>query len=241
MLGALAGEPRRITPLGRQLLDLPVHPRLGRLLVAAARDGFLRQGAALAALLSEKDIVPRRLAAPEAGPVAARGARVVRPPGAARPPDRGRARALRSGHARRGGSTLVRPGGLEGARASSQRLGRRLPGATPRPGAEPDEDTMLRWVLLAYPDRVVRRRGPSDATGVMVGGRGVRLAPESVVRDAEFFVALDPREERRGGTREAQVRIASAFAPNGSRSSSRRPSAANAPYGSTRPSSASSV
>jgi ATP-dependent helicase HrpB len=69
---------------------------------------------------------------------------------------------------------------------------------------------MLRWVLLSYPDRVVRRRG-SEATGVMVGGRGVRLAPESAVRDAEFFVALDPREDRRGGTREARVRIASAL------------------------------
>src|ERR1700716_4221078 len=67
---------------------------------------------------------------------------------------------------------------------------------------------MLRWLLLAYPDRVVRRRG-GEATGVMVGGRGVRLAPESVVREAEFFVALDPREDRRGGTLEATVRIAS--------------------------------
>ena len=64
MLGALAGEPRRITPLGRQLLDLPIHPRLGRLLVAAARDGFLLQGAALAALLSEKDIVPKAARGP---------------------------------------------------------------------------------------------------------------------------------------------------------------------------------
>ena len=36
---------------------------------------------------------------------------------------------------------------------------------------------MLRWVLLAYPDRVARRRGPG-ATGVMVGGRGVRLTPD---------------------------------------------------------------
>ena len=71
---------------------------------------------------------------------------------------------------------------------------------------------MLRWVLLAYPDRVVRRRG-GEATGVMVGGRGVRLAPESVVRDDEFFLALDPREDRRGAgsALEARVRIASAI------------------------------
>jgi ATP-dependent helicase HrpB len=53
----------------------------------------------------------------------------------------------------------------------------------------------------------------------MVGGRGVRLSRESVVRNAEFFVSLDPRDQRRkksaitGGSRvrEAQVAIASAI------------------------------
>ena len=68
---------------------------------------------------------------------------------------------------------------------------------------------MLRWTLLAYPDRVTRRRG-AEATGVMVGGRGVRLDPGSVVRDSEFFLSLDPRQDRRGGTLEARVRVASA-------------------------------
>ena len=48
----------------------------------------------------------------------------------------------------------------------------------------------------------------------MVGGQGVRLSPESVVRDAEFFLALDAREERRGGIVEAKVRIASAIEPD---------------------------
>jgi len=211
MLGALGGEPRRITPLGRQLLDLPVHPRLGRLLVAAARDGFLPQGAALAALLSEKDIVPK----------AARG-----PGGRAQSQPAGRGSSdllvrldlLNEAHRARFAPGLrtrgIDPGAARSVwrvREQLERLGRRLHGTTPSPGAEPDEDAMLRWVLLAYPDRVVRRRGPSDATGVMVGGRGVRLTPESVVRDAEFFVALDPRDQRRGGTREAQVGIASAL------------------------------
>ena len=43
----------------------------------------------------------------------------------------------------------------------------------------------------------------------MVGGRGVRLSRESIVRDSELFLALDPREERRQGTLELQVRLAS--------------------------------
>ena len=43
----------------------------------------------------------------------------------------------------------------------------------------------------------------------MVGGRGVRLGPESVLRDAELYLALDAREDRRGGPREVQVSLAS--------------------------------
>jgi ATP-dependent helicase HrpB len=46
----------------------------------------------------------------------------------------------------------------------------------------------------------------------MVGGRGLRLDPESAVREAELFLALDAREDRRGsGPLELRVRIASAI------------------------------
>jgi ATP-dependent helicase HrpB len=215
-LGALDEAPRRITPLGRRLLDVPVHPRLGRLLIAAAHDGFLHAGAALAALLSEKDVVLQK--------TAPHGGRHV----VWRPAGRGASDLLvrldRLAEAERSRfAPGLRDRGIDPAAARQVarvrdeliRLGRRLPGPAHRQAhpadGEPDEAAMLRWVLLAYPDRVVRRRGPSDATGVMVGGRGVRLGAESVVRDAEFFVALDPRDQRRGGMREAQVGIASAI------------------------------
>jgi ATP-dependent helicase HrpB len=49
----------------------------------------------------------------------------------------------------------------------------------------------------------------------MVVCRAIRLRAETVLRDAEFFVALDPRDQRRGrrrgATREAQVGLASAI------------------------------
>jgi len=70
------------------------------------------------------------------------------------------------------------------------------------------DQALLKWLILAYPDRIVRRRG-SELTGVMVGGRGVRLTLESIVREGELFLAIDPREERRQGTLELQVRLAS--------------------------------
>src|SRR5262249_12073481 len=81
---------------------------------------------------------------------------------------------------------------------------------------------LLRALLAAFPDRLVRRRDDDDADeggraagrggdarrirGVMVGGRGVRLADESAVRDAELFVAV----ELAAGAEESLVRQASA-------------------------------
>src|SRR6476659_8664854 len=50
-------------------------------------------------------------------------------------------------------------------------------------------------------------------TGVMVGGGGVRLASESVVHGAEFFLALDARHDERSASRQALVRVASAIEP----------------------------
>jgi ATP-dependent helicase HrpB len=53
-LGAVAGG--ALTPLGRRLSDLPLHPRLGRLLVEAEARGVADDGAAACALLGERAI-----------------------------------------------------------------------------------------------------------------------------------------------------------------------------------------
>ena len=56
LLDAIDGDPPRITPLGEAMLALPVHPRLARLFLAARDCHRASEGAAIAALLSEKDI-----------------------------------------------------------------------------------------------------------------------------------------------------------------------------------------
>ncbi len=53
-LGAVDGE-RRMTRLGRELAALPVDPRIGRMLLAAARGGALREVRVIAAALSVQD------------------------------------------------------------------------------------------------------------------------------------------------------------------------------------------
>jgi ATP-dependent RNA helicase HrpB len=211
MLGAIAQEGGPISPLGRQLLSLPVHPRLGRLLLAAAEKGLLHQGAALAALLSEKDLMYAHDHFDESvrprGPKAAGSSDLLV-----------RLDALAEAEGVRFASQL-RVRGIDPAAAKQVartrddliRLGQRLPmNRNPEPMCEPEEEVLLKLVLLAYPDRLARRRAPRSDTGVMVGGRGVRLEHESVVREAELFLALDPRDVRRGDKREARVRIASA-------------------------------
>ncbi len=209
LLDGLSGDPPRITVLGKAMLDLPVHPRLARLLIAASEAGRAHDGAAIAALLSEKDIRAReRSAAP--GTV-----------GQGRPLARGvsdvldRLDLLAEAEAARFSPSL-RSRGIDPAAARQVALlrddllgrHRRRRRLDALPSGDSDDEEMLRWLLLAYPDRVVKRRG-SDRTGVMVGGRGVRLGPESVVGDAELFVALDAREDRRAGLLEVQVSLAS--------------------------------
>lgn len=196
MLGALDAENGgRITDLGRRILELPVHPRLARLLLAAADAGILDTGAAIAALLSEKDIIP---------------------------PQRTDRDAIATSQQQGDSDLLVRLDALEGRtrrdadrsavrqvlRAKEQLL--RIAASRTKDTARTGDahDTFLKLPLLAYPDRVCRRRGSSDA-GVMVGGGGVRIAHESVVKQGEFFVALDARHDARSQRGEALVRIAS--------------------------------
>lgn len=263
MLGALdvAGK---MTPLGKRMHAMPVHPRLARLLIAAEEAGASSLGAAVAALLSEKDFVYRERKNRQA--IGSRGMLsssdvVVRlhlleeserggfnrgrvPEGvdafAARQVSQARDQLLRMSRRplERNSATSAHPSprwgeGRVGAASGQGRAiasppagdtadinaSRSKPSPYPLPsgeggaiarGAALDEDTLVRQLtLLAYPDRVCRRR--SDVrTGTMVGGVGVRLDDDCSVIEGDFFVAVDPRQDDRARNREAWVRIASA-------------------------------
>jgi ATP-dependent helicase HrpB len=208
LLGAVDGNPPRITTLGEAILALPVHPRLARLLVAARECHRAKDGATIAALLSEKDIRlsetrertesqgERRLATRSESDILDRLDLMAEAEAASFAPSL-RSRAIDPAQAR------------QVARLRDDLLGR--PSRRNFEATSSDRDTnddLLKCILLAYPDRVVKRRG-LPGTGVMVGGRGVCLGPESVVRDADLYVAIDAREDRRAGVLEARVTLAS--------------------------------
>jgi ATP-dependent helicase HrpB len=75
----------------------------------------------------------------------------------------------------------------------------------PRPPQNPDA-AFLRSLLAAYPDRLARAREPGSRRGLMVGGRGVRLADEVALADEDLFLCIDID----AGAGEALVRQASA-------------------------------
>ena len=192
----------RLTELGRLLARLPLHPRLARLLVSGHQAGELRRAALCAALLSERDVVNR--------PTGHRPV-VARHTANSDLLDRVEAveAQLRSGY----GETALGPV-HPGRTRHVARVARQLEHLAERrlgPGESLDDGAALRRALFAaYPDRLARRREAGSRRAVQVGGRGIRLAEMSAVREAEFFLCLELDAGARGRS-ESLVRQASAI------------------------------
>lgn len=204
LLGALDAD-GRLSAIGQRMLTLSVAPRLARLLVEAERCGCPTTGALLAALASERDIVLARRAF--AGPA-------MPPPPAGTSDLLWRAELFAQAARARFDRHVCETLGLDHrtiravARTRDQLI-RHMP-PPKRGAASVNEETLLRCILAAFPDRVARRRSAGSSRAVMVGGAGVRLAEDSVVRDAELFVAVELEAGPKREFAEALVHVASA-------------------------------
>jgi len=194
LLRTLGALDRRdsITPLGRALAELPVHPRLGVMLLGAAPEE--RQTAAdLCALISERDpFLPE--------------------PGRARPADLGlRLEALRAARARRGTPAGVDRRRLEAIERAARQLFRlveRAAEGVPAPvpsRADAGLDRALSptrlqrtpgaLLALAYPDRVAQRRAGADERYLLAAGTGAELPRDDALAIHPYLVvaAIDAR------------------------------------------------
>lgn len=199
----------KLTRLGEDLRRFPLHPRLGAIVLAAARRGVLREGAALAALLSERDLSlsarpfgERKGFDSSPSDLVDRLDLLAEAEGAGFDPGRLSVSGIDAGAARSVART----------RDQVVRLARRHapPNAPPRAQEERD-DEVLRAVLAGFPDRVARRREAGSDRFVLVGGAGARLAADSAVRRAEFVVAARVDAGRRGERSEARLRWVSSI------------------------------
>ena len=248
-----------VTGVGRSMLRLPLHPRLGRIVAEAEGRGVAREACTVAALISERDIRASRVAF--GSPARGEGRDGSRDEG------RERVRARRDAETH-GSSDLLELLNLfneaesrgfaadalrrldldQNAVRVVERVSRQLRRMLRRGGgakvesrvegtsagsglSEDDERALLVSILAGYPDRVARRRaqperrdasaGRTEASAELLlsGGGTAELAPSSVVRRAEFLVAVDA-EERGDAPRQPSraaktvVRLASAVEPD---------------------------
>jgi ATP-dependent helicase HrpB len=196
LLGRLgAVEQGEVTEFGRAMARQPAHPRIARLLIEGRRLGEPERVALAAAILSERDPFARGLDDPR--------------------PDHRRAATdsdlldrveaveqfERTGNVNSALGTLNRGAARFILRTRDQFLRTR----NAEHGMRNDE-VVRRALLVAFPDRLARRRESTSRRGVMVGGRGVLLGPSCGVNEAELFLCLDVD----AGKTESLVRQASA-------------------------------
>lgn len=178
-----------ITDLGTQMVALPLHPRLARLVIEASQYNDIQRASIAAALLTERD--PFRDTTFDRFSSGELKCDLLE-------------RVHRLQDFQRGSDSSVNPFAAKEVLRSADQIARLIDRPSDSALSATDE-SFKRSLLAAYPDRLARRRRPGDDRGVMVGGRGVKVEPRSLCHDGDLFLCLDVDS---GGT-EAKVRMAS--------------------------------
>ncbi|WP_411279323.1 ATP-dependent helicase HrpB [Gemmatimonas sp.] len=176
-LGAL-DEAGRITLHGRRMAALPSQPRLAHLALTAAERNALPLGAAIAALLEERDIV-RYDGLPPQSDMRLR-TELLRRDGA---------------HGAHGAvGVAVDRDGVRRVRQTADDLARRAAdgghGGAPVRASWDDADTGS-LLALAYPDRVAQRRSGAEPRYLLRNGSGAVLAKHDALHDAPYLAIAD--------------------------------------------------
>jgi ATP-dependent helicase HrpB len=190
-------EQDRITPHGRDMASVPLHPRLAHMLLRARDFAAVTLAADLAALLDARD--PMRMSADADVDLRVRLDALAALRQGKRIPHAFDAGALRriAADARRL-TARIRPGGDHGVATSPA-----CPGASD--GARTPDDAMPGLLLaFAWPDRIAMRRHGARGRFLMRNGRGATLPPESPLAAESFIVAADVD----GAGRDARVFLA---------------------------------
>ncbi|MBU4034417.1 MAG: ATP-dependent helicase HrpB [Proteobacteria bacterium] len=170
-LGALDLQ-GHITPLGKKIVELPTHPRLGLMLLTAAEHGAASLACDLAALLSERDIIKGR----------ERSADIE---------DRLHALAAFRTHGRAAAQSLGAD--TDGCRRVEQ-SSRQLRDHLSKPARHKSTDTAMNageLLALAFPDRIGQRRAEKQGQFKLTSGRGAVLPPHDRLMAHEYLAVAE--------------------------------------------------
>ncbi len=166
LLGAL-DDHGRITPLGRSMAALAMHPRLARMVLQARTDGHGALAATLAALLSDRDIA-RRIAPDQ-------------------PPDTDIRLRIEAIAGRTVPGFEVDRGGLQRLRADIRSWRDRL--GVPEGPFDSENAGML--LASAYPDRVAARRLGQFGRFLLRNGRGASVPLSQPLSRVDYLVVAE--------------------------------------------------
>jgi ATP-dependent helicase HrpB len=169
------GESGELTPHGREMASLPMHPRLAHMLIHARERNAGALGCRVAALLSERDVFRGR-GDPIDADIALR-IDAMRRDGSVTPP---------------AGADLDRDA-LRRARAEAERLARQLKVELSDSGSS---DQLGALLALAYPERVAQRRAGSRSRFLLRNGRGAELTGAQLLATSPFIVAAELDDRR---------------------------------------------
>ena len=168
-LGALNAE-GQVTPHGKQMAELPLHPRLAHMLLKAVPLQLTSLACELAALLSERDILR--------GPSVWRNADL-----------RIRVDILHGKHDHAAGATVDRAA-CRRMRRIADLWQRQLPRSA-RSDRQDSVDKVGLLLALAYPDRIAQRQRGVDARYLMANGRGALFANPDPLGSEDYLVIAD--------------------------------------------------
>ncbi|MCC7536620.1 MAG: ATP-dependent helicase HrpB [Deltaproteobacteria bacterium] len=215
-LGAL-GADSDTTDVGRRMLRYPLHPRLARLVVASEDADDPERGADLAAVLGERDLRARRSFDDTRRRSDASAAADTTESDVLLLADLVADARAADFDSRRLRDLGIDPGAARTVARTAEHIARiaRSPTARSDTGSrtasegtrdDPAAADPLRWILLAFPDRVARvrtrtaeRRRGADLDVVLSDGSTAVLGRECSVRDDDLLVAVDAEERARSG------------------------------------------
>ncbi len=177
-LGAISAKTGQITPHGKLLHRLPVHPRLANAILFADAHGLRREALMIAAILSDRD----PLLNPQTADLAERLA--VLDKASAHPADRQTLFRIRQVVSQLE-AALPRAGAKPGTTA--------VEAPPPRAGSEARHSISRGLVLAsAYPDRIARRRSGGDRPEYLLSnGMTAKLGARDPLRDSEYLAVAD--------------------------------------------------
>ena len=214
MLGFL--DSKGLTSLGRDSLQVGFSARLSKLLMTSLKLGEPQLGSAVAALLSEKDIL--------------QSSRNMKSQNLSEGDLTLRLEIFNRDSNEASSQLAVDRQGLRNVQQVAQLFTSQLKRLKPnlirtdqglskmtkseaKPEAKPkaESETLTELLFSAFSDRICRRRRAHQPEAVMVGGKGVKLANQSTVVTSEFFFALGTMSPGGSGNskNDIQVTIAS--------------------------------